>query len=248
MAFKDYFSTQSVDYARFRPDYPNELFAFISNESPNREIAWDCGTGNGQAAVALAESFRRVYATDPSSLQIESALSKQGVEYSVAPAEDSGLPDASVDCVTVAQAIHWFDFDAFYAEVRRVSRPGALLAAWGYGLNTVIPPVDQVFQRFYEDIVGSYWPPERKYIEEGYRNIDFPFAAVAAPDFVLEKRWNLFEFAGYLSTWSAVSRYRLERKTDPLDEIESELTAAWGDPETRHSVQWPLHLLAGRVE
>lgn len=248
MAFKDYFSAQSVDYARFRPDYPGELFAFIAGAAPNKASVWDCGTGNGQAALALAEHFDSVYATDPSSLQIEAARPRDGVTYSIAPAEESGLPDASVDCVTVAQALHWFDFDAFYAEVRRVCRPGGLLAAWGYSLNTVIPAVDEIFYRFYEDIVGEYWPPERKYIENGYRDIPFPFAPVEHPELKLEKEWNLYEFAGYLSTWSAVSRFRMERESDPLDLIEKDLTAAWGDPETRRTVRWPLHLLAGRVE
>ncbi len=248
MAFKDYFSLQSLDYARFRPSYPTELFEFLAKHAPATEKVWDCGTGNGQAATSLAGYFSRVYATDPSSLQIEAATPRPNIEYHVAPAEQSGLPGGTMDCVTVAQALHWFRFDAFYAEVRRVCRPGALVVAWGYGLNSVIPAVDRVFHHFYHAVVGSFWPPERVFIEQHYRTIPFPFASVDIPPFEMESNWNLYEFAGYLSTWSAVSRYRLERKSDPLDLIEADLAAAWGDPDLRRPVRWPLFFLAGRTE
>lgn len=248
MAFKDYFSSQSGDYARFRPTYPEALFDFVAGQSPARGAVWDCGTGNGQAALALASRFDRVLATDPSSLQIQAATPHAKVAYSVAPAEASGLPDGAVDCVTVAQALHWFDFDAFYAECRRVAQAGAPLVAWSYAKNTVAPAVDEVYEHFYTSIIGQYWPPEREHAETNYTQIPFPFERIATPTLALEQEWNLYEFAGYLSTWSAVSRYRQEQGADPLELIESDLTAAWGDPETRRTVSWPLAILAGRIE
>jgi SAM-dependent methyltransferase len=158
------------------------------------------------------------------------------------------VPDASVDLVTVAQALHRFDLPAFYAEVKRVTRPGGILAAWCYELHEIIPEVDVVIRRLYSDILGVSWPPERRLVEEGYRTIPFPFDEIATPRFSMVARWDLDRLLGYLGTWSAVARYRERNGSDPLEQIREELAAAWGDPGSKLEVSWPLNLRVGRVD
>lgn len=247
MSFKDHFSTQAADYARYRPDYPQELYDFILLNGTGSFAAWDCGTGNGQVAVVLAEYYERVYATDPSTKQIENALKHPQVLYSVAPAEASGLPDQSMDLVAVGQAIHWFDFEEFYKEVRRVAKPGALIAVWGYGLNTIIPEVDEVVNDFYYNTLGEYWPPERKYLDNEYRDIPFPFEKIHTPQLHMQQHWSLTDFVGYLSTWSSVQAYIKQHKINPLQELYPRLAKAWGNKELILTVEWPLYLKAGNV-
>lgn len=246
-SFNDHFSTQADRYTQFRPSYGLSLFAFLASLVPRHELAWDCGTGSGQAAVALADSFLEVVATDPSARQIEHAQPHSRVRYLVARAEDTPLADASVDLVTVAQAVHWFDRPRFYQEVRRVGRAGSVLALWAYGLATISPEVDAVVERLYEPILGSYWPPERKLIEARYATIEFPFEELPAPPFEMTARWNLAQLVGYLGTWSSVEKYRAARGEDPLALVEGELRAAWGAPEVERLVRWPLYLRVGRV-
>jgi SAM-dependent methyltransferase len=244
--FADHFSRVAADYARFRPRYPDALFDWLAGLAPGRGLAWDCATGSGQAAVALAERFERVVATDASAEQLASAEAHPRVEYRVAPAESSGLAAASVDLLTVAQALHWFDLPAFYAEADRVLRPGGVLAAWCYGLfRFADPEVQAVLARFH-DRVEPYWPPERQLLEAGYRTLDFPFPEDAAPDFAMTEGFDLDRLLGYLGTWSAVKRYREVRGDDPLIAPERELRAVWGDPARRRPVHWPLALRCGR--
>lgn len=244
-AFKDHFSGHADRYARYRPDYPDALFRWLADAAPARERAWDCATGNGQAAVALAEHFAEVAATDASAEQVRSAFPHPRVAYRVAPAEASGLADASVDLVTVAQALHWFDAPAFFAEARRVLRPGGVLAVWAYEVFRVSPNVDAVVDHLYRDVVGPYWPPERKAIEEGYRGYTLPFEPVAAPPFEMEKRWTAEEVFGYLRTWSAVAKFIGANGFGPVERIAPELAAAWGGG--AREVRWPLVLLVGRA-
>lgn len=244
--FKDHFSTQSCDYSRYRPDYPPTLFDWLAAQSPATGLAWDVATGSGQAATALATRFKQVIATDGSSAQLASAVACPNVVYRCETAEHSSLADASVDLITVAQALHWFDHDAFYREVKRVLKPGGVLAAWAYAIASVDAPCDAVTHWFYEDITGPFWPPERRLVETGYRSIDFPFAEIAAPAMTLQKHWSLSEYLGYMSSWSAVARYRQQRGDDPMPLLEERLGAAWGDPQTRRIVSWPLALRAGR--
>jgi SAM-dependent methyltransferase len=246
MAFKDHFSKQSAAYAKYRPHYPAALFDHLASLAPVRQLAWDCGTGNGQVAVELARRFDRVVATDPSSGQVAQAVQRSNIDYRVEPAEHSTLAAHSADLVTVAQALHWFDFDAFYREVRRVLKPGGILAAWCYGLFRVEPALDRLIDRFYVDIIGPYWPPERRLIDEGYRSIPFPFEKVAVPDFHMEVDWDLDELLGYLGTWSAAQRYLDVHGLDPLQQMVPELAAAWGSPQTKKRIQWPIHLRIGR--
>ncbi len=247
MEFKDHFSTQAADYARYRPDYPQELYDFILLNGTGSFTAWDCGTGNGQVAVALAEFYERIYATDPSANQIANALKHPQILYSVASAEASGLPDHSMDLVVVGQAIHWFNFEEFYAEVRRVGKPGALIAIWGYGLNTISPEVDEVINDFYDNIVGKYWPPERKYLDAEYQEIPFPFKKIPTPRVQMQQHWDLNDFIGYLSTWSSVQAYIKANAVNPLQALYPKLAAAWGDKDLVRTVEWPLYLLAGNV-
>ena len=243
---KDYFSGAARDYAAHRPRYPEELFTFLAAQAPALDSAWDCATGNGQAALGLAAHFRHVTATDASPEQIARALPHPRVAYRVAPAEASGLPEAGVDLVAVAQAAHWFDLPRFYAEVRRVLRPGGLLALWGYERLSVAPDIDAVIEDFYGNALGPYWPPERRHVEAGYRDLPFPFADLAAPAFSLTARWDLDALMGYFATWSAVQRCRETTGQDPLPGVRGRLLERWGSPDTAKTIKWPLFLRLGR--
>lgn len=247
MTFHDHFSTQADRYTQFRPHYGQELFAYLASLSGRHELAWDCGTGSGQSAVALAGYFQEVVATDPSSRQIEHAQPHDRVRYIVARAEHTPLADQSVDLITVAQAVHWFDRPRFYDEVCRVGRARSVIALWAYGLATISPEVDAVVARLYEPILGRYWPPERKLIEDRYMTIEFPFAEIKSPAFEMTADWNLSQLIGYLGTWSSVEKYRAAQGSDPLALIACELLEAWGEPEFRQLVRWPLYMRVGRV-
>jgi SAM-dependent methyltransferase len=248
MSFPDHFSPVARAYAAHRPRYPEELFDWLAGVTPSRELAWDCATGSGQAAVALARRFERVVATDASAEQISAATPDARVEYRVSPAEASGLAPASVDLVTVAQALHWFDRAAFYGEVRRVLRERGLLAVWTYGASLFgDPALDAIHRRFYVDVVGPCWPAERALVETGYATIDFPFEEIEPPSFAMEAEWPLESFLGYVGTWSAVSRFRRERGLDPVAPFAAELAARWGDPATARRIRWPLAVRVGRA-
>lgn len=249
-AFKDHFSGHADDYARYRPRYPEALFAWLAAAAPGRGRAWDCGTGNGQCALGLAAHFAEVVATDPSEEQVRNAFAHPRVAYRVAPAEAPGLEDASVDLVAVAQAMHWFDLPRFFAQAQRVLRPGGVLAAWCYALMSVSPEVDRVIHRFYFDTIGPYWPPERAMVEDEYRSLRLPagFEDVEAPPFATEQAWTLDELLGYLGTWSASRRYAAARGEDPVAALAPELAAAWeGDPATPRTVRWLLHPRVARL-
>ena len=242
----DHFSQYSGDYAQYRPGYPEELFSLLARECAHHELAWDCGTGNGQAARALARHFERVLATDLSREQISAATGADNITWRAAPAEESGLPAQGTDLITVAQALHWFDLDAFFDEARRVLRPGGLLAVWSYGLAEITPEVDAVIRELYHNRVGPWWPPERAMVEDGYASIRMPFPELDVPALHMSRSWNLSELVGYLRTWSAVQRFLKERGEDPVFTLEAALERAWGDPGNRHTVRWPLSLRVAR--
>lgn len=244
--FKDHFSGHSPDYARFRPGYPPALFSWLEREAPGRTLAWDVGTGNGQVARALARHVQRVHATDASPQQLDEARGPSNVGFAVEPAECSTLASGAVDLVTVGQALHWFDLDRFYAEVRRVLKPGGLLAAWTYQLNAVEARVDEVVGTFYDTVVGPYWPPERVHVERGYLDLPFPFEPLEAPSFHLETAWTLDAYLGYIGTWSSVRRYRKQKGRDPLPALRRDLLEAWGEASGVRVVRWPLALRVGR--
>lgn len=239
--FKDYFSAQSRAYARFRPDYPKELIRYLLSQVQNTSRVWDCATGTGQVAQSLAPHFEQVVASDASAAQIQKAAPHPKIAYRVAPAENSGWEPHSFDLITVAQAIHWLDHARFYEEVKRVARPGALLAIWGYGFLRIGPEIDKILDELYFDILGStYWPPERLHIDQGYSRIPFPFTRLPVPTFRMEKSWNLPQLIGYIHTWSAVQRFKDQNGYFPLDSLEESLRQAWGDPESLRRVHWPF--------
>jgi SAM-dependent methyltransferase len=246
-SFPDHFSGVAGAYAEHRPRYPDRLFAWLAELAGRRELAWDCATGSGQAAVALANHFDRVIATDASEAQIAAAVAHPRVEYRVGPAESSGLAPDSADLVTVGQALHWFDRPPFYAEAQRVLRPNGVLAAWTYGFSTLGDPgADAALRRFYSETVGPYWPPERALVDAGYRTIDFPFEEIGLPEIAMEADWPLAAFLGYVGTWSAVTRFRAERGVDPVPQLAEALRPHWGDPLARRLIRWPLAIRAGR--
>jgi ubiquinone/menaquinone biosynthesis C-methylase UbiE len=250
MSFVDHFSGVSGAYAAFRPRYPDALFDLLAAAAPARDAAWDCGTGSGQAALGLARHFARVTATDASDVQLAQATPHPHVTYRVAMAERSGLAGASIDLVTAAQAVHWFDRPPFWAEARRVLRPRGVIAVWTYALLSIAPEIDAIVRRFYAETVGPFWPPERKLTEDRYRTLDFPFAEFPVPDFTIEQRLTLDEVAGYIRTWSATRAYMDRHGRDPVDDLVAELAPAWGggNPAAPRLARWPLAVRAGRVE
>lgn len=245
--FQDHFSGHARDYRAFRPDYPPALFEFLASVTPGRQLVWDCGTGNGQAAVALAEHFQRVFATDASAEQIKNAEPNPRVEYAVAPAEQCPLPDGCADLVTVAQALHWFNHDRFYAEVCRVCVPRGLLAVWTYAFHSVGPEIDPVLEKLQAEFIRPYWPAERAFVDNGYRDIPFPFPELPAPAFEMTAQWDLPHLVGYMNTWSAVRQYEKKHASNPVGLLATELEHVWGHPEMVRTVRWRFHLRVGRV-
>lgn len=244
--FHDHFSGHASEYARYRPRYPEALFGWLAAQAPARDLAWDVGTGSGQAAVGLARYFAHVIATDPAEAQLRNAILHERVDYRVMAAERATLADNSVDLVTVAQAIHWFDFDRFYREVRRVLKRGGVIAVWTYGENSVTPEVDAVVQSYYTETVGPYWPPERALVENRYQTIPFPFDEIQAPPLRMQERWRFEDMLGYLGTWSATKRYAQAHREDPIEQVREPLKRAWGTEEAR-VVEWEFYVRAGRV-
>ena len=245
-SFEDHFSGQSKQYAQHRPRYPDEIYAYLASIAPGRSLAWDCGTGNGQAAVGLAKYFDGIHATDASAEQIVLAYPHEKVSYHVEPAERVSLDDSSADLVTVAVAIHWFNFDEFYREVKRVLKPEGVLAAWTYSLTKISPEIDQLVDEYYREILAGYWPERIHYLEEGYRTIPFPFQEINHPSFVMEIHWSLIQFAGFLDSWSATQRYKAQNGQHPLERIWQRLLAAWGEETKTRLIRWPLHFRVGR--
>lgn len=243
--FKDQFSV-ARGYGRCRPGYPDELFDFLAGAAPGGDVAWDCGTGAGQSARGLRGRFARVVATDPSLRQLARAVgSGGGLLLAGGRAEAAPLGDGSVDLVTVGQALHWFELGRFFREVRRVARPGSVLAAWSYALFRAGPEVDRVVGRFHDETVAEFWPPERRHVDGRYADLPFPFARLEVPALDMRARWDLERALGYLDTWSAVHRYRRATGSDPLELVRADLAAAWGAGE--RTVRFPLTVLAGRI-
>jgi hypothetical protein len=248
MSFQDHFSGHAALYGAFRPGYPAALFDYLASVVPDRELAWDAATGNGQAAIGLAPYFDQVIATDPSTKQLAEAQPHPKIRYLVLPADEAPPLPRAADLVTVAQALHWFDLETFYALVRRVACQGGLLAAWCYGRHTINARLDEVVDHLGFEIVGHFWPPERKLVDDKYETIPFPFEELDAPALEIALRWNLGQMMGYIESWSATQRYRKETGYDPLDLVRSDLESAWGDPDKPRLVTWPIYLRVGKVD
>jgi len=244
-AFADHFSGQAAAYALHRPVYPDALFDRLADACPGRGLAWDVGTGNGQAALGLAARFDRVLATDPSADQLRHAPAHPRITWRVGAEDGSGLEAGSADLVTAAQAAHWFHPGRFHAEAARVLRPGGLLAVWGYGLPFVDPAVDALLWDFYDRVLGAWWPPERRHIDSGYWELAFPWAELPDPGLEMNSRRTGSGFLGFLETWSALARCRQATMSDPLATFTLELARLW-PPEEPREVRWPLFLRWGR--
>jgi SAM-dependent methyltransferase len=222
------------------------LFDWVAALAPRRGVAVDVATGNGQAAVALAPHFAKVIGVEPSAQQLANAMAAANVEYRQGSAEATGLDAGTADLITVAQAFHWFKHDAFFAEMRRLARPGGVLAIWCYGLTKITPEVDTVVYELYEDLLGTYWEPERRMVEDGYRSIAVPFDEVGAPAFEMRMAWTFERLLGYLGTWSPRSKYIERHGRDPVELVLGRLRAAWGDAGERTLI-WPLSMRAFRI-
>jgi len=244
---KDNFSRQADLYSRYRPAYPQELYDFILNHIDIKQVAWDCGTGNGQAARELAKYFEKIFATDISQKQIDNAHQAKNIFYSIQPAEQTNFPDKTFDLITVSQALHWFQFDKFYTEVNRVAKPGAWIAVWMYGLLSISPETDElVAVQFYKNTLGTYWDYERKFVDDNYSTIPFPFQEIQTPLFEIHFEWTLEELQGYFNTWSALQKFITANQTNPVDDLMKKIRAI--EKNEKMKIVFPLHLRMGRIE
>ena len=241
---KDNFSKQSQLYAQFRPTYPKELFEFLFTLVHERRTAWDCGTGNGQVATELVNYFEKVFATDISENQIKNATKKENIFYKIETAEQTSFSDNTFDLITVAQAIHWFDFALFYNEVNRTVKRNGIIAAIGYSLPRIDTQTNEVIDNFYNNILGEYWDKERKYIDEDYRTIPFPFNEIQSPTLFSNYDWSFEQLIGYLNTWSAVQHYIERNNENPIEKITNDLLECWNDGEMKQ-VTFPILLRVG---
>jgi SAM-dependent methyltransferase len=242
--FKDHFSAVAADYAHARPEYPDALFAWIGTLAP-KEQAWEAGCGSGQATRGLAAHFGQVFATDPSAAQVAQARGPANVRFAIEPGERCSLPDASVDAVCIAQALHWFDRAAFFAECARVLRPGGVLVAWGYQ-DLEVPPELAAANTALQNEIRPYWPPERVLIDEAYAGFDWPFPPIEPPEFELTAQWTLPRLLGYFSSYSASKRCREATGRDPVAAHAPAFAAAWGDPAATRPMRWPMFVHARR--
>lgn len=243
---KDNFSSYSDKYAQYRPGYPTEFFDYLNSLIPVKDCAWDCGTGNGQIAFELAKTFKEVFATDISQSQLDHAKKAGNIHYSLQPAEKTNFEENKFDIVTVGQAIHWFDFEKFYHEVCRTSKAGAIICVIGYGGIDVNEVINNLKKVFYKDVVGPYWDTERKYIDEDYKTIPFPFEEIQSPVFENKFQWSLGNYIGYINTWSAVKHFIKAKGFNPVEDFQKELEKYWLPSEIKY-VRFPFFVRLGYV-
>lgn len=243
---KDIFSKQSGTYASYRPVAPDALLEFVYSKVSDFGKAWDCGTGNGQIAVRLSERFKEVYATDISEQQLAKAVQRDNIIYKKERAEHTGFKDNSFDLITAAQAIHWFDFDAYFNEVKRVGKDGGIIAVWTYYTPRVSEGVNKILDDFYYNTVGEYWDKERRYIDERYQTIPFPFEEFEVPQFYIHAQWTAEQLLGYLSTWSSVQHYMTKHNENPVRLIKEAVEKAW-ENDTTKDIVFPMYMRIGRI-
>ncbi|MCG8670839.1 MAG: class I SAM-dependent methyltransferase [Pseudomonadales bacterium] len=244
--FKDHFSSDTEGYRTFRPRYPESLYKWLYTKIPHPAVVWECGAGSGQATEQLAKHFDKVIATEPSAAQLKQAPELDNVEYQVCTAESFSSQPESIDAVVVAQAIHWFDHEKFFAKVNELVKPGGLVAVFGYQLMYVNDALDPLLKEFHDVFVGPYWPEERKLLNEGYKDIEFPFKELETPEFTMSDEWDLDHLLGYLNTWSATKAFEKDKGENPVELWRDKLTDAWGEKD-KQKVSWPLVLYVGRV-
>jgi len=242
---KDLFTKQAEAYAKFRPSYPKEIFNFLVTQVKERNTAWDCATGNGQVAALLAEYFKEVYATDISQGQLSKAIQKPNIVYKIEAAEHSSFEDSTFDLITVAQAVHWFDFEKFYAEVKRTLKPDGIIAIIGYGFPKLDEEVDRILLHFYEKTLHGYWDPERRYVDEMYQTIPFPFHELQAPIFIAQYFWDAEQLIGFLNSWSAVQHFIDKNSLNPVDLIADDLRKCWR-PNSKKTITFPIVMRVGK--
>ncbi|MFA3782182.1 methyltransferase domain-containing protein [Melioribacteraceae bacterium 4301-Me] len=251
MLFKDYFSKQANIYSVNRPTYPRELFEYLASITPSKKIALDCATGNGQAAVSLAEFFESVKAIDASQKQLQNAKARPNVEYKLSTAEKTDFPNDYFDLITVAQALHWFDIEKFFNEAKRILKPNGIIAIFIYTNFISDSKIEHIIDNFYNNIVGKYWPPERKHVDTRYESIPFPFdmsnefEEIRPPSFIIKTHWNCEQLFGYLESWSATQIYKEKNNLNPIDLIKDEVYKVWDPPEAEKELTWPLYLKIG---
>lgn len=246
----DHFSSKSREYSYSRPFYPDDLFEFLHEITPNKDVAWDCATGNGQAAVGLCRYFKNVIASDASKSQIDNRFHRSNITYEVFSAEKANIPDNSVDLITVAEAIHWFDFEKFYREVTRVSSRNGIIAVWSYGMHKIDPEIDIISEKLNVggEILGSYWPKEAKFVKEGYKTLPFPFKEISTPRFEMIVNWSLNDLINYMQTWSAVKRFHIAKKYNPLNLVRQDFKNLWGKEDEQKLVRWSINLRVGIIQ
>lgn len=244
---KNWFDQGGQNYAQYRPEYPAQLAELLAGLAPDMDLAVDVGCGTGQFTALLAPRFKQVLGIDPSQSQIDHATPVANVAYLCAPAERLPVDNYSASLITAAQAAHWFRLPAFYDEVRRIAKPGALLALITYGVLTLEPALNERFQQFYTHEIGPYWPPERALVDTGYATLLFPFNELQAPTLHIQHEWTLPQFLGYVSTWSAIRAAQEHLGDAILNNFSMDLAKAWGDPSTTRPVRWPIHLRIGTL-
>ena len=245
MAFQDHFSAHAADYAFARPDYPPALIDWLTGQCQHKALAWDCATGNGQVAVPLAAGFAGVVASDASAQQIAQAVPHDKIQYFQFLAEQPPFADSSVDLVTVAQALHWFNIGDFFAAVDRVLRNKGILAVWSYDVCHIAPSIDVQVEHYYRNVVGTYWPPERELVASKYQSIEFPYEKLAVPEFTMSRDWSCTQLCQYLASWSATRRYQEATGHDPIPELVKQLQPHWPEG-VQKTVSWPLTVVVCR--
>jgi ubiquinone/menaquinone biosynthesis C-methylase UbiE len=246
----DHFSSTSREYSFSRPIYPDDLYKFLNDITPNKDTAWDCATGNGQAAIGLCKYFKNVIASDASKGPLEYRFNRNNIMYEMFPAEKANINDNSVDLITVAQAAHWFDLDMFYKEITRICKHNGILAIWSYGMHKIDNDIDKISEKLNVggDILGRYWPRETDYVKEDYKTIPFPFEEIPSPKFEMTVNWTLDDLVSYMQTWSAVKRFSTEKKFNPLSLVMDELEGLWGNHDRRKVVKWDINLRVGKIQ
>jgi len=246
MNFEDHFSELAETYSKYRPQYPSALFEYLANNCKEHSLAWDCGTGNGQAAIELAKYFDKVLATDASRDQLKLAQQHSKITYRVETAEKVSLENSSTDLITVAVAVHWFDFEKFYSEVKRVLKPTGIIAVWAYHIFDISPEINSIIEKYYYKTLDGYWPERFQYLDKRYKTLPFPFKEIIPPKFEMTTEWNMNQVLGFLNSWSGTKNYSQKNDRHPLNEIWDDLKKAWGDEKIIRGVNWPLNIRVGK--